>query len=184
MCFSCFTGLFWYCEESHWLVYHQAQAGYGSIPGAVAVCGRCVAHVQQCLVVQPQNIPRLQVLHQVGRSVWSRDRSRHAGLGLLLRQEGETQRDGNLTPNSAYYVHLVLSHYLYLNVDADVSATCLQQWHEGQRSLLCVHSMSSHPRRCVAMANSCVPFPGTAPTTATRTGKSVMLLWSHSSQQR
>lgn len=111
MCFSCFTGLFWYCEESHWLVYHQAQAGYGSIPGAVAVCGRCVAHVQQCLVVQPQNIPRLQVLHQAGRSVWSRDRSRHAGLGLLLRQEGETRWEFNtklclLCPSSPFTLPL------------------------------------------------------------------------------
>lgn len=32
--------------------------------------------------------------------------------------------------------------------------------------------MSSLPRPCAAMASSCVQFPGTLPTTATRTGKS------------
>lgn len=56
------TGLLWHREESHGPVHHQEEAGHRTVPRALAVCWRYLAHVQQCLVVQPEDVPCLQVL--------------------------------------------------------------------------------------------------------------------------
>lgn len=56
----------------------------------MAVRGRHLAHVQQRLAVQSENISSLQVLLQTGRGVRAGDRPRHGELRLLLREEGET----------------------------------------------------------------------------------------------
>lgn len=55
-------GLLWHCKEPHGPVDYQAEAGYGTVPGALAVCRGHLADVQQRLVVQPQDVQSLQVL--------------------------------------------------------------------------------------------------------------------------
>lgn len=82
-------GLLWHCKEPHGPVDYQAEAGYGTVPGALAVCRRYLADVQQCLVVQPQDIQSLQVLLQISWSVWVRDWSGHARPRILLREKGK-----------------------------------------------------------------------------------------------
>ncbi len=45
--------------------------------------------VQQRVVVQQEDVTRVQVLLQTGRGVRAGDRPRHAEPRLLLREEGE-----------------------------------------------------------------------------------------------
>lgn len=39
-------GLLWHSEEPHGLINHQAEAGHGTVPRAMAVCGGHLADVQ------------------------------------------------------------------------------------------------------------------------------------------
>lgn len=111
---SCMSaGLLWHCKESHWPVHHKAEARHGAVPGAVAVCGRRVAHVQQRLVVQQKDVTRLQVLLQAGWGIRAGDWPCHAGPRILLRPEGK--------PAHGFLLFFLFPHSqfgLYGNVDA------------------------------------------------------------------
>lgn len=82
-------GLLWHCEEPHGSVNYKTEAGYRTVPGTLAVRGWYLVDVQQCLAVQPQDIPGLQVLLEISWSVWVRDWSGHARSRILLWEEGK-----------------------------------------------------------------------------------------------
>lgn len=85
------AGLFWHSEESHGLVYYQTEARHGPVPRTMAIRGWHLAHVQQRLAVQPQDVTGLQVLLQAGGGVWTGDRPGHAEPWLLLWEKGKME---------------------------------------------------------------------------------------------
>ena len=88
-CRITFAGLPWHCQKTNRLVNNPQTPGNGRLYWTVAICWWHMAHVQQCLVVQPKNFPCLQVLHEAQRNFWARNRSCHAGAWLLLWQKSE-----------------------------------------------------------------------------------------------
>lgn len=166
-----FVGLLWHCEESNRLVHDKAQAWYESVSRALAVCRWRLVDVQQCLVVQSQDISCLQVLFQASRGVWVWNWPCDGGSGILLWKEGEIQVDSW----KRSYFSLVgfafrdvsVRHYTY-----SLAAMCpkyflflLTFYH------LYLCSMSFLRKPSVAMASSSAPYPLEAHITATKTGK-------------
>lgn len=78
----------------------------------------------------------------------------------------ETEKKKKKSKSRETYFLLILSAFTCLCLLAanEFTVTC-------ECFLGYSHSMNSHLRRCVAMANSCAPSPGMAPTTAIKTGK-------------